>query len=324
MMTRAQVVSQVRNKVRMLHYALGTEDAYCAWIARYYDFCRGLPRALSPEEKAERFLTHLAVARRLSARTQNQAFSALLFLYRNVLGKELRGVDALRAKQPRRERTSPSKEQIRLFRAQVEDTPATPARLIVDLLYGCGLRVSEPLELRVKDVLWGDGETGHLLLRGAKGGKDRRVPLPRSCVAPLRRQIEAARVLYNHDRANAPEVGVTLPHALAMKYPKSPFQWQWFWIFPAPTHCTDPRDGRRVRFHILHDNIQRSVQRAAAKVDMEGLITPHVLRHAYATHSREPIESLRQLLGHASIETTAGYIHPVVDKASNPLDDLLG
>jgi len=323
MKSRAEMVTLVQSKVRLLHYAMGTEDAYCGWIARYYDFCNGLPTNLSPEQKAERFLTELAVRQRLSARTQNQAFAALLFLYKQVLGRPLQGIDALRAKQPRRERTSPSREQIRLFRSAVEDTVATPAKLIVDLLYGCGLRVSEPLELRVKDVLWGDGDTGHLLLRGAKGGKDRRVPVPRSCTGALRRQMEFARSVWDWDRTNAPEFGVTLPYALSTKYPRAPFQWQWFWVFPAQSHCVDPRSGKHVRFHLLHDNIQRSVQRAAIKVGLDGLITPHVLRHAYATHSREPIESLRQLLGHSSIETTAGYIHPVVDRASNPLDDLL-
>jgi integrase len=323
MKSRREVVLLVRDKVRMLHYALGTEDAYCAWVGRYYDFCKGLPAHHAPEHKMESFLTNLAVVERLSARTQNQAFAAILFLYRHVLGKPLSGIDALRAKQPKTERVSPSREQVRLFRTAVEDTVATPARLLVDLLYGCGLRVTEPLELRVKDVLWGEGDAGQLLLRGAKGGKDRRVPVPRLCITPLRRQVEFARNVWAWDRANAPGVGVTLPHALAAKYPKSPFQWQWFWIFPAQNHCTDPRDGKRVRFHILHDNVQRSVQKAAAKVGLDGLITPHVLRHAYATHSREPIESLRQLLGHSSIETTAGYMHPVVDRASNPLDDLL-
>jgi integrase len=111
---------------------------------------------------------------------------------------------------------------------------------------------------------------------------------------------------------------------MAKKYPKAPFLWQWFWVFPSANHCDDPYGGGRVRYHLLVDCLQRSVQRAAAKVGLEGLITPHVLRHAFATHSREPLDSLRQLLGHSSLETTAGYLHPVVDRASNPLDDLIG
>lgn len=324
MKTRAEVLLQVRARIRMQHYSLRTEDAYCAWVARYYDFCRGLGSGLPPEAKVEAFLTDLALKRGNSARTQNQAFAALLFLYRAVLGTPLGDVSALRAKRPRHERACPSREQVRELRGAVEDTPATPARLLVDLMYGCGLRVCEPLELRVKDLLWSEGAHGHLLLRGAKGGKDRRVPIPRSCVAPLKTQMGRARVVWEWDRANAPRVGVPLPFSLASKYPTAPFQWPWFWVFPSQAHCEDPRTGVRVRYHILEDAIQRAVQRAAAKVGLAGIVTPHVLRHAYATHSRESIESLRQLLGHSSIQTTAGYLHPVVDRASNPLDDLVG
>jgi integrase len=324
MKTRAEVISQVRSKIRMLHLALSTEDAYCGWIARYYDFCTGISRQLSPEGKAEAFLSDLALRRRVSARTQNQAFAALLFLYREVVGRPLSQVASLRAKRPHHERTSPSRDQIRALRGAVEDTPTTPARLLVDLLYGCGLRVSEPLELRIKDLLWGEGDHGQLLLKGAKGGKDRRVPIPRSCVAPLRLQVDRARTVWEWDRANAGAVGVPLPFSLAHKYPRAPFLWQWFWVFPAANPCDDPRSGHRVRYHLLVDCVQRSVQRASAKVGLEGVITPHVLRHAFATHSREPIDTLRQLLGHASLETTAGYLHPEIDRASNPLDDLVG
>lgn len=323
MKTRSEVISIARSKIRMLHLSLSTEDVYCGWIGRYYDFCRGAPGYRTREQRAEAFLTDLAVRLKLAARTQNQAFSALLFLYKEVLGTPLRKVEALRARAPQCERVSPSREQIRTFRAAVEDTEATPARLIVDLLYGCGLRVSEPLELRIKDLLWGEGSHGQLMLRGAKGGKDRRVPIPRSCVAALRVQLERARVVWDWDRANARDVGVTLPFSLDKKYPRAPFLWQWFWVFPARDHCDDPWTGKRVRYHLLVDCIQRSVQRAARKVDLDGLITPHVLRHAYATHSRESLDSLRQLLGHSSLETTAGYLHPVIEKAGNPLDDLL-
>lgn len=323
MKSRTEIVSLVRDKMRLRHLSYATEDMYSGWIARYYDHCRDIARGLTPEQKLESFLTDLAVRKRLAARTQNQAFAAVHFLYEHVLEKPLGKVDALRAKRVFHERTSPSREQIRLFRSAVEDTATTPLRLIVDLLYGCGLRVSEPLELRVKDVLWAEGPNGQLLLRGAKGGKDRRVPIPRACVEPLRRQMARARSLWDDDRAKAPGVGVPLPFALERKYPQTPFQWQWFWVFPAQSHCSDPRSGKRVRFHILVDNIQRGVQRAARKVGLDGFLTPHVLRHAYATHSKESLDSLRILLGHSSLETTATYLHPVVDDASNPLDTLL-
>jgi integrase len=323
MKTRSEVVALVRSKIRLRHLSLNTEDVYCGWVARYYEFCLRYPPDLAPERKAEAFLTDLAKTYRVAARTQNQAFAAVLFLYKEVLGKPLKDVNALRAKGSIHQRTSPSRDQIRLFRGAVEDTAITPVRLLVDLLYGCGLRVSEPLELRIKDVLWDEGSSGNLILRGAKGGKDRRVPIPRCCATALRNQMDLAQSTWNWDRKHAPEVGVTLPYSLAEKYPRAQFQWQWVWIFPAHEHCTDPRSDRRVRYHILVDSLQRGVQRAAAKVGLDGLITPHVLRHAYATHSKESLDSLRQLLGHSSLETTAGYLHPVVDRASNPLDDLL-
>jgi integrase len=323
MKSRAEVLAMVKNTTRLRHYALSTEKIYCHWIGRYYDFCLRKPLALPRERKTEAFLTDLAVRLGVAARTQDQAFAAVMFLYDRVLESPLGEVDAFRAKKPVHERVSPSREQVRTLRGAVVDTPGTPARLMVDLLYGCGMRVSEPVELRIKDVLWEEGATGHLVVRGAKGGKDRRVPIPLACAAPLRNQVERARGIWNLDRQNSPDVGVTLHSRLAVKYPNAPFAWQWFWVFPAENHCKDPRTGKRVRYHILSECIQRAVLKAARKVGLEGVVTPHVLRHAYATHSRESLDALRQLLGHNSIETTAGYLHPVIDKASNPLDDLL-
>ena len=171
---------------------------------------------------------------------------------------------------------------------------------------------------------WEEGPTGQLVIRGAKGGKDRRVPIPSLCVEPLRRQMALARRTWEIDRAHFPAVGVTLPYQLAAKYPRACISWQWFWVFPAAGHCDHPRTGERVRYHLLPDVVQRAVQAAARRVGLDGLVTPHVLRHAYATHSRESIDALRVLMGHVSIETTAGYRHPVVETASNPLDDLAG
>lgn len=320
MKSRSEVLELVQTKIRLRHFALSTEQAYCHWAGRYYDFCLHLPKTWSSERKTEAFLTDLALKQGVAARTQNQALSALLFLYGAVMQKPLGDIHALRAKQPIHERTAPSREQVRALRQAVIDRPSIPARLIVDLLYGCGLRVSEPLELRIKDVLWSEQQ---LVIRAAKGGKDRRVPLPASCTEPLRAQCETARRVWESDRKNFPQVGVSLPHQLARKYPTAPLSWQWFWVFPAAGHCPHPRTGATVRYHLLHDLIQRAVREAALQAGLEGLVTPHVLRHAYATHSREQIDALRQLMGHVSLETTAGYRHPVVEAATNPLDDLL-
>jgi integron integrase len=321
MKSRSDILGLVQAKIRLRHYAFSTEQAYCHWAGRYYDFCLRLPKAWPPERKTEAFLTDLALKQGVASRTQNQALAALLFLYGEVLGRPLGDIHALRAKQPARERTAPSREQVQDLRRAVADRPGVPGRLLVDLLYGCGLRVSEPLELRIKDVLWSERQ---LVIRAAKGAKDRRVPLPAACNEPLRAQMDVARRTWEEDRKHHPKVGVSLPHQLARKYPSAPFAWQWFWVFPAAGHCTHPRTGATVRHHLLHDLVQRAVRVAAVKTGLEGLITPHVLRHAYATHSREPIDTLRQLMGHVSLETTAGYRHPVVEAASNPLDDLLG
>jgi integron integrase len=320
MKSRTDVLKLVQASIRLRHFAYNTEQAYCHWTGRYYDFCLTLPPAWPAERKAEAFLTNLALKQGVAARTQNQALAALLFLYGEVIRKPLGNIDAFRAKKPIHERTAPSREQVRALRQAVTDRPNLPARLLVDLLYGCGLRVSEPLELRVKDVLWSENQ---LVIRAAKGGKDRRVPIPACCLEPLRVQLERARQVWESDRRNFPAIGVSLPHQLARKYPSAPRAWQWFWVFPAAGHCAHPRTGETVRYHLLHDLLQRAVREAACQTGLDGLITPHVLRHAYATHSRESIDSLRQLMGHVSIETTAGYMHPVVEKASNPLDDLL-
>jgi integrase len=281
------------------------------------------PKELPSERKTEAFLTGLAARQHVAAKTQNQAFASVLFLYKEVLGKPLGEIHALRAKRPVHERVAPSRDQVRLLREAVEDTAVTPARLLVDLLYGCGMRVSEPVELRIKDVLWAEGTFGHLLIRGAKGGKDRRVPIPKSCAEPLKAQMERARGVWTKDRRETPGVGVTLPGRLHVKYPSAPFAWQWFWVFPADRHCSDPRLQVPVRYHLLSECIQRAVLAAARKVGLDGLVSSHSLRHAYATHSRENIDALSKLLGHSSIVTTAGYRHSAVDKASNPLDDLL-
>jgi integron integrase len=315
-----EVVAMVRVKIRQLHYAYSTEQTYCSWVARYYGYCVRLPPATPSEKKVEAFLSHLALQHRVSARTQNQALSAILFLYASVLGRALGDIDGLRAKQYIHERTAPSREQVRDLRRAVVDRPFVPARLLVDLLYGCGLRVSEPLELRIKDVLLGENQ---IVVRAGKGGKDRRVPIPATCRDPLRGQISLARAEWEKDRRDHPDIGVALPHQLAKKYPRAAFSWAWFWIFPAQGHCRHPRSHEIVRYHLLHDRLQRAVHDAARKIGLEGFITPHVLRHAYATHSREQIETLRQLMGHVSIETTAGYRHPLVESATNPLDDLL-
>ncbi|PTY07521.1 recombinase XerD [Opitutaceae bacterium EW11] len=257
---------------------------------------------------------------RVAASTQNQALAAILYLY-ETLKRPLAEIDALRAKRPAKIRTAPTRAQVRDLRRAIIDTEHTPARLLVDLVYGCGLRVSEPLGLRIRDVCV---ENKYLLIRGAKGGKDRVVPIPETLINRLSGAVSRAKDSWKTHVALHPGIGVTLPSAIERKYPNASLSSGWFWLFPAASICEDPRSGKMVKYHLLPDALQRAVYRAARRIGAEHVITPHSLRHAYATHSREPIERLRILMGHYSINTTAGYRHPDADQTSNPLDDLLG
>lgn len=319
-MTLEQTIQAMRDKIRLRHLAWSTEESYVGWVRRYCLHGRKLPKEMPAEKKAESFLTDLAKRLQVAARTQNQALAAILFLYRYVLDRPLGNVNALRARKYYNERVAPSREQVRQLREEVLLSGGPLYRLIIDLLYGCGLRVSEPLELRLKDIDW---EQGQLVIRAAKGNKDRRVPLPRSCLEPLRAQVKRAEAVWKEDQGRRPRVGVPMPHALGRKYPGASVSWAWFWVFPASGLCKDPRSGETVRYHLLHDQVQRAVRVAAIRLGLEGILMPHALRHAYATHSKESIETLRTLMGHVSIETTAGYRHPEVERATNPLDELL-
>lgn len=322
-MTPRAAIDRMVSFLRLRHYALTTERTYVEWSRRYAAFLVYRRPAGTSEQKFAAYLTHLARDCDVSAVTQNQAFNALRFFYAHGLGQPLGDVRALRARRRVHERMAPSVAQVRALRAAVVDTPHTPARLLVDLLYGCGLRVSEPLELRVRDILWAESQ---LIIRDAKGAKDRRVPLPCALVAPLRAQLARARLVWQFDRANHPAVGVSLPHRLAQKYPSMPTAWPWFWVFPAPGHCTHPRTGARVRFHLLDVALQRAVKSAAQATGLHGIVTPHCLRHAYATHQLargESVKTIQTVMGHVSLKTTAGYLHAEVATASNPLDALV-
>lgn len=320
MATREQVLAVMRSKMRVQHLSLRTEDAYLHWVGRYYDFAAKLPREWRPEKKAEAFLGWLAEVQRVAARTQNQAFSALLYLYKHVLGKPLKEVDALRAKRPEQIREAPTRDEVRALFAALRDTPQCPAALLARLLYGCGLRVQEPLELRIKDVRLSESL---LFVRGGKGGKDRAVGIPCSLIEPLRVQIERARNVWKWDREHAPTVGVSLPHRLAAKYPRAPFDWGWFWVFPAPGHCEHPREpGLIVRWRLHEASLQRSIAEARRRAGIACRLTPHVLRHGYATHSEEDPRTIQRVMGHAQLETTMGYIHRDVERARSPLESL--
>jgi integron integrase len=301
-----RLLDQVRERVRYLHYSLRTEEAYVHWVRAFVRFhgCRRHPRELGAPD-VEAFLSWLAAERQVAVATHQQALSALLFLYQKVLGLQVPWLHAIG--RPQRKRRLPvvlSVDEV----ARVLGAMQGEHRLLAQLLYGTGLRITEALQLRVKDI---DFEYRTLLVRAGKGGKDRAVMLPASLAAPLREQLARARLLWAADReAGAP--GVAMPDALARKYPQAPASWTWFWVFPQGKASADPR-SRTVRRHHLHDEtFQRAFKRAAQLAGLAAPATPHTLRHCFATHllhSGYDIRTVQSLLGHADVSTTMIYTH---------------
>ncbi|HRA67716.1 MAG TPA: tyrosine-type recombinase/integrase [Caldilinea sp.] len=309
-------IEQLRDVVRRKHLAFSTEQNYAQWVTRFSWFVvdRCSP-ALLPAQKMELFLTQLA-RQDVSASTQNQAFCALLFFYREVLKVDVGKVDSLRAKKPVHLRYAPELGEVKQLLDRVKDTGGYPTRLIVKLIYGCGLRVSEPLNLRVKDVLLSESK---LVIRAAKGGKDRFVSLPCCLSEAVRAQLAYAKSVAEQDRLNG--LPVALPGLLARKYPHWQFSPKWAFLFPARTPCAHPRSGVMVRWRCLEVNVQRCVRTAARPLGLD--ITPHHLRHAYATHclngGQNP-RAIQQAMGHSQLETTMGYLHAEALSVRSPME----
>jgi integrase len=250
----------------------------------------------------ELFLTQLA-KQDVSASTQNCAFNALLFFYREVLKVEVGNVDSLRAQKPVHLRYAPERTEVLAMIRNLSDEADYPTTLLVKLIYGCGLRVSEPLNLRVKDVLLSESK---LIVRGAKGGKDRFVAIPCSLIPELTAQLGFAKSVADKDRlAGLP---VKLPGLLATKYPHWQFAAKWAFVFPAHRPCEFR--GLVCRWRVHEANVQRAVRKAARPLGLD--ITPHHLRHAYATHclnAGQNPRAIQQAMGHSQLETTMGYLH---------------
>ena len=315
-MNQKQAVEAVLNMLRIRHLAYSTEKSYTHWVSRYCRFMTSLSGELTSERKVEAFLSSLAKAN-VSASTQNQAFNALIFLYRDVLKIELKEINALRAKRPSFVRVAPPRPDVMRLLENVKDHGGYPLRLVIRLLYGCGLRLNEALDLRVKDVMVSESR---LIIRGAKGGKDRVVALPCCIAQEMKAQVECARGSWLKDQAA--RIPVALPSLLSTKYPRAPYEWRWYWLFPAAHTCGHPRTGETVRWRIHPACVQRAVRQAARKIGLEG-VTPHHLRHAYATHALDAGNSVRdvqQALGHAHLDTTMGYIHAEPLRVRSPLE----
>ena len=321
----ARLLDQVRERIRYLHYSLSTEKTYLYWV-RFYVRWHGRngtmthPRDMGAKQ-VEAFLTMLATERKVSASTHNQALSALLFLYREVLEENLPWLtDINRPTQVRRIPSVLTKDEVAGLLAVMDGEAALLARL----LYGTGMRLMEGMRLRVKDV---DFDRHVIIVREAKGNKDRVVMLPRSLAPALRHQLLAARALWQADR-QAQRAGVQVPDALEVKYPRLGQTWGWCWMFPSPTLSIDPRSGVERRHHLFEERLQRALKRA---VPLAGIVKPvsvHTLRHSFATHllqSGTDIRTVQELLGHSDVSTTMIYTHVLKVAAggtASPLDAL--
>lgn len=306
-------------RLRVKHYSKRTEEAYVQWIKRYIlHHDKRHPRDMGASD-VESFLTHLAVARNVSASTQNQAKSALLFLYKEVLEIELPWLDNVtQAKAPKRLPVVLNKQEVQALLNRLDGT----TWLIVSLLYGSGLRVMECLRLRVKDI---DFVKREILVREGKGFKDRVTMLPAALVEPLKQHLVRVQALHEEDLA-AGFGEVFMPMALDKKYPNAGREWAWQYVFPSIKRSIDPANNVIRRHHADEKTVQRAVKKAAKTANIAKLATPHTMRHSFATHLLEggqDIRTVQELLGHADVSTTMIYTH-VLNKGglavASPLD----
>ena len=313
-----RLLDEVRRRLRLKHYSLRTEQAYLGWIRRFILANRKRhPRELGVVE-VERFLSTLASEDQVAAGTQNQALSALLFLYRDVLSMDLPWMEnVVRAKRPRRVPTVLSIAEVRQLLAALDGR----SWLVASLLYGTGLRLMECLRLRVKDV---DFARNEITVRDGKGGKDRRTVLPRTLVEPLQREIARAAVLHQQDLAEG--LGeVWLPHALARKYPQAGRDFGWQYVFPSARRSVDPRGGAVRRQHYDDAVLARALKAARGRIGLAKPVTAHTFRHSFATHLIEAgydIRTVQELLGHKDVATTQIYTHVLNRGAGGVLSPL--
>ncbi len=318
-----RLLDRLREAIRVRHYSRRTEKAFVGWVRRFVLFHgKRDPRAMGKAEVSA-FLSHLATEGRVSASTQNQAPSAVLFLYAQVLNQDIGWLDELvRAKRPARVPVVMTGDEVRSVLGQLEGTE----HLMASLLYGAGLRLLECCRLRVKDV---DLERGEIVVRDGKGARDRRTMLPVRLVPALAAQLERVRAQHARDLA-AGTGSVELPLALERKYPRAPYEIGWQWVFPATRFYTDAANGRRQRHHLHEIVLQRAMHGAVRRARVMKPASCHTLRHSFATHLLESgydIRTIQELLGHRDVSTTMIYTH-VLNRGGrgvrSPLDRGLG
>ena len=303
------LTQRVREVLRLKHRAYRTEQTYLGWLSRFFTFLeehRGFPgKGTIEADDLRAYLSWLAAAKQVSAGTQNQALNALLPLYRSILGVNIDGLDTtLRAKPVKRLPVVLTRQEIG---ALFEKLPM-PYRLMVQLIYGGGLRLEECLSLRVKDL---DFENAFLTVRYGKGNKDRVTLFPEVLHDTVRKHLKEQRLRWERDRRDG-NPGVSVPQGLARKYTGLPVEWGWFWVFPASGFCTDPHTGQRVRWHLHPSVLQKQVKSALQVTGVAKHASVHTFRHSFATHLVEDgydIRTVQDLLGHANLQTTMIYTH---------------
>lgn len=302
---KLRLMERLRHRLRTRHYSKKTEVAYCSWVRRFILFHERRDPATMGEVEIGEFLSHLANVKSVSASTQNQALQAILFLYRHVLSRPLGFVaDIAPAKRPVRLPIVLSQSEVRSVLSAMRNIP----RLCATLMYGGGLRVSECMSVRVKDV---DFDRGEILVRSGKGDKDRRVPLPVVVVPALRVHLQRTRLQFGRDLALGLR-GAAMPEALSRKFPNAEREWMWQYVFPATRPYREEGTGICRRHHLHESVIQRAVTEAARAMGMTKRVTCHSLRHSFATHLLESgadIRTIQELLGHSDVRTTMVYTH---------------
>ena len=311
-MGKSTLLQQVRQEIRRRNYSYKTEQSYTSWIVRYVKFHGTVHPNKMGNKEVEEFLNHLANDQNVAAGTQNQALSALVFLYKQVLGLEPLNLKNLkRAKKPKRLPVVLSVEET----AAIFNEIVGVARLICRLLYGSGLRISECLRLRVQDI---DFDYEQLWVRSGKGLKDRVTLLPQICIPELKEQIKKVEIIHQKDLSRG-YGQANLPKALSKKYPRENKKLRWQYLFPSKIISEDPRSGFKHRYHLSNRTVQKKLKKASEKAGINKKVTCHTLRHSFATHLLKngyDIRTVQELLGHKNLKTTMIYTH-VINKGGN-------
>lgn len=316
-----KLLDQMREALRSRHYSRRTEQTYCQWVKRFIFFHKVRHPVEMGGAEINAFLTHLAVKEKVSASTQNQALSALLFLYRHVLGREVGDLgEVIRARKPKRLPVVMNRDEVKAVLANLTGDKW----LMASLMYGAGLRLMECMRLRVQDI---DFSRNEILVRDGKGAKDRITMLPKSLKPALQKHLKKVKAVHERDLADG-WGRVLLPGALDRKYPNAPKEWRWQWVFPQENRWKNPKTGEEGRHHVHESIIQKAVNVAVRKAGLAKRATCHTFRHSFATQLLEggyDIRTVQELLGHKDVKTTMIYTH-VLNRGGkgvkSPVDDL--